>query len=315
MRLWTYVRPFYLENELYEVKVRFSFKSYTSALFKNGLLVDEKQGSFHDLRVIEHAFKTNQSDTHTTVRVGYYNWYNVGIEVHQNNALIYASHPDQDIQFAAKKVQAMNGVSSLQEVERKNQEQAEKWQKNKYALFADIALGAVFFIVAKSTDDLTLAALVGITLGLLLVVIQRFVKVDLLGGFAVFGTIMLLISAVLSLVFQSEYFVQIKGTVMGLIGASVFLTDGIARKGRYFAPRFERFLNNPVHAQYFVIGLGLIGLFMAGVNYCVATYLSEDTWLTYSTFLDMPLYMILFFTLISKAAKPSDHENNDRQTF
>lgn len=314
MALWTYVRPFLIDNEHFEVKFSFTLAGYQSTLLRNGELLEELTGSLSDVQVVQHTLPATQSHPETIVSVGYFNWYNVGIEVRQNAQLVYASHPDQDIHFAVKKIQTMNGVNSFEEMERKNQEQAEKWQKNKYALLADVILGAAFFIVAKVTGDLTLAAFVGITLGLLLVVVQRFVKVDLLGGFAVFGTLMLLISAVLSLIFQSEYFVQIKGTIMGLIGASIFLTDGILRKGQYFAPRFERFLSGPIRAQFFVVGLGLIGLSMAGVNYLVATYLSEDTWLTYSTFLDMPIYMILFFILTSKAAKASQHANTDEQT-
>ena len=58
-----------------------------------------------------------------------------------------------------------------------------KWQRNKYSIYADMALGALFFIVGKVTEDLALAALIGAGAGLLLVVVQRFVKVDLLGGF------------------------------------------------------------------------------------------------------------------------------------
>jgi intracellular septation protein A len=36
---------------------------------------------------------------------------------------------------------------------------------------------------------------------------------------------------------------------------------------------------------------------MSGFNYGVATYLSEDAWLTYKTFLDTPIYIILFIIL------------------
>ncbi len=180
----------------------------------------------------------------------------------------------------------------------KKQLQSNKWQKNKHSIFADIGLGAAFFIVAKVTGDLTIAAFTGVILGLALVILQRFIKIDLLGGFAVFGTVMLLISALLSFVFQSEYLVQLKGTITGGISALVLLTDGVFRKGRYFGSRFERYLSSPIEYQYFVVGLGLIGIFMAGVNYCIATQLTKDIWLTYNTFLDTPLYLVMFFILI-----------------
>ena len=90
---------------------------------------------------------------------------------------------------------------------------------------------------------------------------------------------------------------------MGVLGALVLLVDGVFRKGRYFAPRFERYLNSPIKHQPFVIGLSVLGLMMAGINYAVATLLTEDQWLTYTTFIDMPLYLILFFMLISKTSQ------------
>jgi predicted lysophospholipase L1 biosynthesis ABC-type transport system permease subunit len=54
-----------------------------------------------------------------------------------------------------------------------------KWEQNKYSIYADLGLGALFFIVSKVTGDLVLAAIVGGVTGLGLIVLQRFVKVDL----------------------------------------------------------------------------------------------------------------------------------------
>jgi len=304
MRIWTYERPFRYENEDYEVKFSFSLLSYTSQLFCNGILIDECTCSFQSgLGIIEHTFHPENQVEPLTVSVGYFSWWSVGIEVRRNNDLIYASHPGENIHFAVKKLEKMNAASTSTTAVEKRQQQSEKWQKNKHSIIADIGLGAAFFAVAKVTGDLTTAAFTGVILGLALVLVQRFVKVDLLGGFAVFGTIMLLISAVFSLVFQSEHIVQLKGTILGILSASVLLTDGIFRKGSYFGPRFERYLSSPVDQKFFVIGLSIIGLLMAAVNYSVATQLTEDAWLTYTTFLDTPLYLIMFFFLVWRAEK------------
>jgi intracellular septation protein A len=109
---------------------------------------------------------------------------------------------------------------------------------------------------------------------------------------------MLLISGIFSLVYQSEDLVQLKGTFTGLIAASVLLVDGIFRKGCYFGSRFERYLSSPIEHQSFAVGLAVIGIFMAGVNYNVAIHLTKDAWLTYTTFLDTPLNLIMFFILV-----------------
>ena len=182
-----------------------------------------------------------------------------------------------------------------------------KWQRNKYSIYADLALGALFYLVGKFTEDLALAAIVGAGAGLALVVLQRFVKVDLLGGFAVFGTIMLVISALFSLALQDDYWVQMKGTVLGLLTASIFMIDGVFRQGAYFGARIERYMPLPLHHHRIAVGMSGLGIVMALANYYVAENFSEDFWLTWTTFLDMPLSIGLFYAIIFWARKkPTD---------
>jgi intracellular septation protein A len=176
-------------------------------------------------------------------------------------------------------------------------QQAEKWQRNKWSIFADIALGLLFFAVAKATD-LTTAALVGAAAGLALVVVQRFVKVDLLGGLALFGVLMLLISAGFSIAFQDDWAVKMKSTLLGLFTATLFLSDGLFNRGRYFGQRMARYLMQPVEPQRLTIGMGVLGAVMASLNYGVAKWFSTDVWLTYSTFGDTALVMLLFFAVL-----------------
>ena len=176
-------------------------------------------------------------------------------------------------------------------------EAAARWQRNKYSIYADLGLGALFFVVGKVSGDLTLAALVGAGAGLTLVVIQRFVRVDLLGGFAVFGTVMLLISAIFSIAFQSEFMVQMKSTVLGILTAMLFFADGLFRRGAYFGERMQRYMPERIDTGRMALGLGVLGLTMAGANYAVASLFSEDAWLTYTTFLDMPLSIVLAYAV------------------
>jgi len=316
MRLWTFKRPFQYNGNNYEVKYFFSFTTYTSQLFCNGTLMDERSHLFDgDFKVIEHKFQPTSSSKELIVSVGYFNWFTVGIDVMENtdvidngkeSRLIYQSHPGKDIHFAVKKLEKFENLKAFdnsQEANEKRQLQSEKWQKNKPSILADIVLGVAFYAVAKITGDLTTAAFTGVLLGLSLVIIQRFVKVDLLGGFAIFGIIMLLISGGFSLAFQSEFLVQLKGTFMGLLSAFTLIIDGVFNKGGYFGARFERYLNSPVEHKYFVLGLALIGLCIAGLNYSAATLLTEDQWLTYDTFVETPIYLVMFFVLVWRAGK------------
>ena len=182
--------------------------------------------------------------------------------------------------------------------------QKHKWERNKYSIYADLGLGALFFIAGKITEDLIFASLLGVAGGFSLLVLQRFVKVDLLGGFAMFGTIMLFISGIFSLVLQDDYWVQMKGTALGLLSASVFFLDGVLRKGAYFGARFERYLpGGALHHDRLAIGMSITGAFGALGNYLVAENFSEEFWLTYTTFLDLPIFMILFFLVLRWSRK------------
>lgn len=177
---------------------------------------------------------------------------------------------------------------------------AAQWQRNKPSILADLALGLLFVVVAKFTD-LTTAALVGAGAGLGLVVVQRFVKVDLLGGLALFGVFMLLVSAAFSLVFQDDNLVKLKGTILGLFTAALFLGDGLLNRGRYFGRRLARYVMQPVDEQRLAVGLGLLGAVMAGLNWGVAKFFSTDVWLAYSSVGDILLSMLLFLLVLRYA--------------
>jgi intracellular septation protein A len=180
----------------------------------------------------------------------------------------------------------------------------ERWSRNKYSIYVDIGLGLLFFAVAKLTD-LTTAALVGAAAGLAVVVVQRFVKVDLLGGLAIFGIVMLLISAGFSWFFQDDWAVKMKGTILGCLTASLMLSDALANRGRYCGVRLGRYIMEPTHPQRLALGVGLLGLCMAGLNWGVATVASTDVWLFYSTFADIGITIVLFFAVLRFARLPA----------
>ena len=189
----------------------------------------------------------------------------------------------------------MSSSSSLSAVDQARQ--AAQWQRNKPSLYADLGLALLFFVCAKFTN-LTTAALIGAGAGLALVVVQRFVKVDLLGGLAMFGVVMLLISAGFSWWFQDEEIVKMKGTYLGLLTATLFLGDGLLRRGAYFGRRLARYVMEPVDEQRLAVGLGLLGATMALLNWGAAKVFSTDVWLAYTTFGDIVLSMVLFFAVL-----------------
>ena len=313
MRIWTYLRPFSHHGVDYTVEVFFTFTKTFSRLFRGNELLDEQSVHHVDeIQTLVHNLANDEVED-ARVEVDYVSWWSAGIAVIQGEDTVYESHPGKNVRFAEGMMQgsapspandgssdpASPGLDIGQMIE-SNQS---KRQRNKYSIYADLALGALFYLVGKFTEDLALAAIVGAGAGLALVVLQRFVKVDLLGGFAVFGTIMLVISAAFSLALQDDYWVQMKGTVLGLFTASIFMIDGVFRQGAYFGARIERYMPLPLHHHRIAVGMSGLGIVMALANYYVAENFSEDFWLTWTTFLDMPLSIGLFYAIIFWARK------------
>jgi len=338
MRLWTFLRPFPYDAQRYVLEVSLTFSKTQARLFRDEELLAEQSHAYtegpatfvfnlpHGLTsdlpnpsdevlgavsegVHGDSGESNQKRS-AQLMAGFDNGGSLAIAVTEGGRAVYESHPGRSLQVDRSSVQtvaseeAPGGLS----VEQMTQLSQRKWQRNKYSIYADMALGALFFIVGKVTEDLALAALIGAGAGLLLVAAQRFVKVDLLGGFAVFGTIMLLISAAFSLALQDDYWVQMKGTVLGLLTASLFMIDGLLRRGAYFGARIERYMPLPLHHDRIAIGMSLVGVVMALANYYVANHFTEDFWLTWTTFLDLPLSMALFYAVIFWARKRSADE-------
>ena len=298
MRIWSYSRPFTFHGHSCEVKVTLTQSETISSLFVDDLLVDEQSIKYSDgIITFVHPLQTS-SGFEAEIESGYFNWRNIGIAVRENGRLVHESHPGENLRYGEA---LMEDLSDMHENIAEARES--KWEQNKYSVYADLALAALFFIVSKLTGDLVLAALVGGATGLGLIFLQRFVKVDLLGGFAVFGTIMLAISTGFSLVLQDSYWVQMKSTALGLFTAALFMADGLLRQGAYFGARLERYMPVALHHNRLAIGMSIMGIVSAGGNYFVAENFSKDFWLTYTTFLDLPIFMLSFFVILRWARK------------
>ncbi len=158
-------------------------------------------------------------------------------------------------------------------------------------IVVDIATVLLFFVVAKLTD-LRTAALVGAAVGIGLLIAQRFVKVDLLGGLAMFGIVMLLISAGFAIAFEDDELIKQRSTIVGLIGAACFLFDGLVLHGRRLGHGLNRYLAyTDIDERRLAIAMGVLGVFTALANFAVVRLVSTDAWLFYTTLLDLPLVM------------------------
>jgi intracellular septation protein A len=287
-----------------------SFAEMTSTLFINGVAV--ASDSFV-LQRGSRVFRNNRV-SHTladgrvlSVEAGYVGWWKTQIAVRVNDALRYESQPGAVIQWPQSigKTIEKDGTLSPEDEARMQAEEArvrEQFRRNKPSLFFDIAMALLFYAVAKYTN-LTTAALVSAGAGILGAIVQRITKIDLLGGLAVFGIVMSLITAGFAWAFQDDDMVKMRSTILGLLTAGLFLADGLFG-GRFLGKRLVRYMPHPeTSAARLAIGLGLLGIFMAAMNYAVAKIFSTDAWLFYTTFLDTALVMVLGFVVI-KYAQP-----------
>jgi intracellular septation protein A len=146
---------------------------------------------------------------------------------------------------------------------------------------------------------------VGLSLVPIQWLINRFTpkRIDLLGGLALFGVIMMLISAGFSWYYESEFAVQVKATVMGSIGATVFAVDALFG-GRWMAQRLATYLAyRDLKLQRLAVGMAATGFVMAGINLAVALNFTKDTWLYYTTWGDMLVVILLTQIVINWARR------------
>ena len=309
MNIWTYRRAFSAQGEAFIVQIEAGITGWRSRLIigHQELVRDETilLGAAFDCR--NHRLcHTLPDGSKLEVEIGHLNWFNTGIRVCISGALVHESHPGRDILFLTRVRKASLGDKTEQQLQEQRERDAAQWALNRPSLIIDIALGLLFFAVSKVTGNLTTAALVGAVAGLTVVLAQRFVKLDLLGGLAMFGVFTLLLSAGFSLWFQDERMVQLKGSILGVLVAGLIFGDGLFNRGRYFGARLARYLiGMTVDARRLSLGIAMLGLIMAGLNLMAMHWLSKDAWLTYTTFVDAPLAMVLGL-LVFRFAKQTD---------
>lgn len=282
MRVWRYARSFRAEGQDIRIITDVGMHFMETHVELDGVRLASDR-----LLMSNEAYRNCRlsvplaSGRHLAVEAGYNSWWNVGMRAELDGATVWESHPGKPIALSGNAARMMAGQSG-------QQGQMARLKTQRWAIGVDIALALLFFLVAKMTD-LRTAALVAAGAGLALVVAQRFVKVDLLGGMAMFGILMTLLGAGFAMLFEDDRMIQLRSTVLGAIAAGLFLTDG-ALGGRYLGKRMMLYMPTPdLDPQRLSIGFGLGGLFMAVLNWLVVDFGTKDQWLFYTTFADIPV--------------------------
>jgi intracellular septation protein A len=301
MALAKYRRRFTVDGTECEVRTAARFTGLYSVLFIAGEEADRDETPAAGPEAIRNHRLTGALPDGSTIEVeaGYISWISVGIAVRRNGELIHESHPGRRI--ALPESAAKMTVGRINPDGSHSGYDPGQLKRNKVPIMVDVALGLLFFAVAKLTD-LSTAAIVGAIAGIALVIAQRFVKVDLLGGLALFGVVLLLVSAGLAMAFEDEFIIKMRSSIVGAISAVLFLGDGLLG-GNRLGKALSRYLPyNDLEPGRLAIGMGVLGLVMAALNYLVALFASTDGWLFYSTFVDFFL-MLLMIMLVFRYAR------------
>jgi intracellular septation protein A len=297
MKIWIYRHRFAFEGTAVEIVTEAGMADTATHLRIDGRTVATDRAPFRTegLRIMEVEGRLPDGRL-LKARVGYNSWWTVGMEAFVEGTRVWESHPGKPIALP-RGAEKMFGPGAIGM--RPADVPDQRW-----AIGTDIALAILFYIVAKMTD-LRTAALFAAGAGLALVVVQRFVRVDLLGGLALFGILMTLIGAGFAILFEEDRMIQLRSTVLGAITASLFLTDGLLG-GRYLGKRMARYLPMPgIDPGRLALGMGASGVVMALANWIVVDLATKDQWLFYTTFLDLPLAMGLFFAALRYARAPA----------
>lgn len=277
MKFWTYRHRFTLDGRQALVVLGANAASLDASLALDGTVVARDVATMkpHRNAVLHHLLPDGRR---LSIETGYNSWTGTGMVARVDGTIVHESHPGRPVALP-EGARKMMGEIAMSE---------EQMKTNQPSIVVDFALGLLFFLVARATD-LTTAALVAAGVSVVLLVVQRFVKIDLLGGLAIFGVVMSLISAGLALVFNDDGMVQLRSTIMGLLGAALFLADA-ATGGRYLAVRMKRYVPTPsLTPARLSLAMGISGLAMALANLLVMRTFSKDQWLIYTTFLDLPV--------------------------
>lgn len=243
------------------------------------------------------------------VELGYITSLTTGIVARVDGQVVHESHPGVAPAYPEKyRADTVKHASMKDTFQSAHGDQSSAlssgvFAKNNRLPFAiDIITGLLFYVIAKMTD-LQTAAMVGVAVGFALVLFQYVTKIDVTGGLALFGIVMLAISAGLAWYLADDEWVKLRGTITGLIGASFFIIDGL-RGGHYVGRGLARYMPySDIDPGRMAFSMGLVGIVMAALNYVVAKIASTDMWLFYKTFVDFFIVAALAMVAVRYARK------------
>lgn len=281
-RWWTYRHRFEVEGADILVELVAGLEAMEATLFMNGEPADRASATYTPWTNARLAALL-PSGRRLEVEAGYNSWWTTGAVARIDGGIVHETHPGRPLALPGSL------TAFLDFAERAGSEaERERQRANRPAILTDIALGVLFYLVAKLADLRTAAIAIGLA-GIALAILQRFIRVDLMGGLAPLGIFMSLAGAGLAIAFDDDRMIQLRSTILGLIFATLFLADWLMG-GRHLGARLNRYFHFArLPDARLSLGIGMAGAFMALLNLAVMEWGTKDQWLFYSSFLDLPV--------------------------
>lgn len=298
---WYPSRSFEHDGRSYALKSSARTDGLVTRLHRDGALASEdKTPLVGPDAVRNHRHAVALADGRTLdVEAGYAGLWKLGLHARVDGATVHESDPGRPLAYPEPYRDKIVAAGSAEKAAA-DKALTEQWKRNRLPLAVDIGCSLLFFGLAKAFG-LTTAALAMTGVGVLLLVLQRVTKLDFTGGLAIFGIAVGLLGAAYAWFFRDEELIKLRGTIIGSLTAGLFLLDGLFG-GRRLAGKLLRYMPyDDMDAGRLGVGMGVMGLVMAGLNYVVAKLVTTDWWLFYTTFLDMPLVFALIFLVFRYA--------------
>lgn len=302
-RLWTYRWRVALPEGTYVVRLESGLTTNVFAVAVDGADLVSEALNFYQEEFRLQELRLPVDGGELIFQTAPRNWYSYGLRVSRDGETVFESHPEPFAMLSTLKAIATFGSSDAGKVQR------ERGREFLPAIAADISLAFILYIAAgyMSLRD---TALLGVGIGLSLHVVQWALdrlaarKINLTGGLSTFAIAMLALSAATAWLLQSDLAIQLKPTVLGLVGAAILIVDGWLG-GPYLGRRMARYITfMDIDPQRMSLASGLVAVVMALLNGVVALGMSRDAWLLYKYWVSPALGIGLGLYALVKSRKP-----------
>jgi intracellular septation protein len=312
-RVWTYRWSVTLGGRRYDLRLESHWTSNTFIVMSEGAPIARDVLRFYSepFRMQEVVVEGASGST-LTFRAAPRNLWAYGFEVAQDGAVVSRSHTEPFAGLEMMRKICTFGESAESRAKTLNGKGA--GNKDLYpVIVADVCIGLLLYIAAGYMS-LRYTAILGAAAVLLLMLVEWSAdrlfgrKINLTGGLAGFGVLMLLLSAGFAWIVENELAIMLKSSVLGMIAAVLLAIDAMLG-GKYLGQRMGQFITFvDLDPRRFSWGSSMAAAGQSLLSAAIAIWLSRDAWLLYKHWVGPTLGLALGIVVLWKSRRQSMHQ-------